>query len=58
VVKITNSVMGKISYKYQMRIQTFREIGFGYRTVVSCYKFSGKGLKDELGKSNLLIIFH
>jgi len=34
-VRITNLVVGKISYEDKMRIQTFWEIGFGYRTIVA-----------------------
>ena len=40
-VRITTLVMGKISYEDKMRIQTLRELGFGYRTIVA--KFPGKG---------------
>jgi len=37
-VRMTNLVMGKMSYEDTMRIQTFWEIGFGY--LKTCYKFS------------------
>jgi len=34
-------VMGKLSYEDKARIETLRELGFGYRTVV--VKFPEKG---------------
>jgi len=36
-------VIGKISYEDKARIETFREVGFGYRTTVA--KFPEKGWK-------------
>ena len=36
-------VMGKISYEDKVRIQTLRELGFGYRTIVA--KFPEKSWK-------------
>jgi len=41
MVRITNLVMGKISYEDKMRIQTFREIGFGYRKLVTNFPEKG-----------------
>jgi len=45
--------MDKISYEDKMRIQTFREIGFGHRT-----NFPKEDWKLSSVKSNLLIISH
>ena len=41
IIELTASVIGKISDEDKMRIQTLRELGFGYRKIVA--KFPEKG---------------
>ena len=54
-VRITNLVTGEISYEDKMRIQTFREIGFRYRTIDT--NFPEKGRKRSSVKTICLPFF-